>query len=116
MNKPKHFNIGHPFYNPVDLVALNIPYYPVHIKKPMDLGTIGSKLKGGQYETAQAFESDIRLMFRNCYKLSVSRGDSVLGKQFESVFDEKWARMKQWLQETEREAQQKEVKSNEVVE
>lgn len=29
-----------PFNQPVDPIALNIPDYPLKIKKPMDLGTI----------------------------------------------------------------------------
>lgn len=98
MNKPKYQGIGYPFYNPVDPVALNIPHYHKIIKKPMDLGTIGSKLKGGQYENAKEFEGDIRLMFQNCYKFNPPN-DPVngMGHQFEGVFDEKWAEKRHWL-------------------
>lgn len=98
MNKPKYQGIGYPFYNPVDPVALNIPHYHKLIKKPMDLGTVGSKLKGGQYENAKEFEMDIRLMFQNCYKFNPSN-DPVngMGHQFEGVFDEKWIEKQHWL-------------------
>ena len=100
MNKPKYQGIGYPFYNPVDPVALNIPHYHKVIKKPMDLGTISSKLKGGQYENAKEFEADTRLMFQNCYKFNPPN-DPVngMGKQFEGVFDEKWAEKRQWLED-----------------
>lgn len=98
MNKPKYQVIGYPFYNPVDPVALNIPHYHKLIKKPMDLGTVGSKLKGGQYENAKEFEMDIRLMFQNCYKFNPPN-DPVngMGHQFEGVFNEKWSEKRHWL-------------------
>lgn len=98
MNKPKYQVIGYPFYNPVDPVALNIPHYHKLIKRPMDLGTISSKLKGGQYENAKEFEGDIRLMFQNCYKFNPAN-DPVngMGHQFEGVFDEKWSEKRHWL-------------------
>ena len=98
MMKPKYQGIGWPFYAPVDPVALNIPHYHKLIKKPMDLSTIENKLKQGQYENAKEFESDMRLVFSNCYRFNPST-DLVhgLGKQFEGVFDEKWAEKKQWI-------------------
>lgn len=98
LNKPKYQPIGYPFYKPVDPVALNIPHYHKVIKKPMDLGTVSSKLKSGQYENAKEFESDVRLMFQNCYRFNPST-DPVhgMGKQFESVFDDKWAERRQWI-------------------
>ena len=96
--KPKYQGLGYPFYAPVDPVALNIPHYHKLIKKPMDLSTVESKLKQGEYENAKEFEADIRLMFANCYRFNPST-DLVhsLGKQFEGIFDEKWAERKQWI-------------------
>ncbi len=98
LNKPKYQPIGYPFYKPVDPVALNIPHYHKIIKAPMDLGTVGSKLKSGQYENAKEFESDVRLMFQNCYRFNPSTDPvHAMGKQFEGVFDEKWAEKRQWI-------------------
>jgi len=98
LNKPKYQPIGYPFYKPVDPVALNIPHYHKIIKAPMDLGTIGSKIKSGQYENAKEFESDVRLMFQNCYKFNPSTDPvHAMGKQFEGVFDEKWQEKRQWI-------------------
>ena len=98
MRKPKFQSIGWPFHNPVDPVALNIPTYHKIIKKPMDLSTVESKLKGGQYENAKEFESDIRLMFQNCYKFNPA-GDNVhtMGKAFEGVFEAEWQHKKEWI-------------------
>ncbi|KAI9839566.1 MAG: hypothetical protein M1819_002192 [Sarea resinae] len=100
MNKPKYQQVGWPFYNPVDPVALNIPHYHKIIKKPMDLGTIGSKLKSGQYENAKEFEIDMRLMFQNCYKFNPP-ADQVhqMGKEFEHAFDKKWETKKEWIED-----------------
>ena len=98
LNKPKYQPIGYPFYKPVDPVALNIPHYHKVIKAPMDLGTVGSKLKSGQYENAKEFEGDVRLMFLNCYRFNPSTDPvHAMGKQFEGVFDEKWAEKRQWI-------------------
>ena len=100
MKKPRYSTIGFAFHNPVDPVALNIPTYHAIIKKPMDLGTIEKKLKEGQYENAKEFEADIRLMFANCYKFN-PEADAVysMGKQYEGVFDHKWAEKRQWIEE-----------------
>ena len=51
----------------MDTVALNIPNYNEIVKQPMDLGTIQSKLANNEYENADDFEKDVRLVFKNCY-------------------------------------------------
>ncbi|RCI03150.1 hypothetical protein CU098_000195, partial [Rhizopus stolonifer] len=63
MKKPEALG----FLEPVDPVALCVPHYPMIIKKPMDLGTMMKKLNSGQYKTVKEFESDMRLIFTNCY-------------------------------------------------
>ncbi|KAJ5123666.1 hypothetical protein N7448_009763 [Penicillium atrosanguineum] len=102
LHKPKYQLIAWAFYQPVDPVALNIPTYHSVIKKPMDLSTIQSKLKTGQYENAKEFESDIRLMFKNCYRFNIE-GDPTYaaGQSLEQVFDEKWAQMAEYLEKHE---------------
>lgn len=99
LHKPKYYNFAAPFYYPVDPVALNIPSYHNIIKKPMDLSTIQSKLRTGQYENAKEFEFDIRLMFKNCYKFNIV-GDPtyVAGQQLEDLFDRKWAQKGRYLE------------------
>ena len=96
----RYAHISYPFLSPVDPVALNIPHYHKVIKKPMDLSTIEKSLVGGQYENAKEFESDVRLMFSNCYKFNPAT-DAVhgMGKQYEHEFDNMWARKKQWIDE-----------------
>lgn len=98
LHKPKHSFIAYAFYSPVDPVALNIPTYHSVIKKPMDLSTIQSKLKTGQYENAEEFESDMRLMFKNCYRFNLDGDPTYLaGKSLEAVFDDKWKQMGDYL-------------------
>ncbi|MCJ1472094.1 hypothetical protein MMC13_000741 [Lambiella insularis] len=99
MKKTKYSGCGYPFYNPVDPVALNIPTYHKVIKKPMDLSTIESKLKGSQYENAREFADDMRLMFENCFKFN-PEGDNVnaMGKEFQKVFEDEWAKKRSWIE------------------
>jgi hypothetical protein len=53
------------FHVPVDPVALGIPNYFDIIKTPMDLGTVRKKLDLGEYEGAEDFAVDVRLVFSN---------------------------------------------------
>lgn len=98
MKKPKHAAFASAFYVPVDPVALNIPNYFTTIKNPMDLSTITKKLQSGAYQKFKDFESDVQLIFSNCYKFNPP-GNPVreMGKQLEAVFNEKWAAKQQWL-------------------
>ncbi|KAJ5533100.1 hypothetical protein N7494_009652 [Penicillium frequentans] len=121
LHKPKYQLIAIAFYYPVDPVALNIPTYHNVIKKPMDLMTIQSKLKTGQYENAKEFEQDIRLMFKNCWRFNL-KGDPtyVAGESLSEVFDKKWKELPAYLEKHEphheQEADSDEEESDEDVE
>lgn len=99
LHKAKHFNYASPFYYPVDPVALNIPTYHSIIKKPMDLSTMQSKLKTGQYENSKEFEIDMRQMFKNCFKFNIP-GDPtyVAGQTLQGVFNNKWETKARYLE------------------
>ncbi|OQE43634.1 hypothetical protein PENCOP_c003G05908 [Penicillium coprophilum] len=99
LHKQKHYSWVMPFYYPVDPVALNIPTYHSVIKKPMDLSTVQSKLKAGQYENAKEFENDVRLIFKNCYRFNIP-GDPtfVCGQRAEEIFNAKWAQKSDYLE------------------
>lgn len=67
-----------PFLRPVDPLVLNIPHYPVVIKRPMDFSTIETKLQHSnpsktpeplqpRYRTTDDFVADVRQVFENCY-------------------------------------------------
>ncbi|RDX56080.1 Bromodomain-containing protein [Lentinus brumalis] len=91
LHQKQHYNIAHPFYEPVDHVKLQIPEYPKIIKKPMDLATMKKKLDAGEYYTAEKFRDDFRLMIKNC--LTFNPPGNVVheaGKSLQMLFDEKW--------------------------
>ncbi|CAG8463072.1 7211_t:CDS:2 [Funneliformis mosseae] len=92
LKKKTHWPYAYPFYEPVDAEKLGVPDYYKVIKQPMDLTTINSKLENDQYASADEFEEDIRLMFRNCYTYN-GVGSEVynMGKTLENVFNKKWA-------------------------
>lgn len=98
MKKSKHAQYSNAFMIPVDPISMNIPNYFQVIKHPMDISNIEKKLKGGEYQNAKGFESDMRLMFANCFKFNPP-GNLVhqWGKQYEAVFNEVWATKSRWL-------------------
>ncbi|KAI9013996.1 Bromodomain-containing protein [Phycomyces nitens] len=114
LKKSKYRDINFPFIAPVDIVALNIPDYPTIVKNPIDLSTIENKLAEGFYDSPEAFEADIRLMFSNCYlynppAIPVHR----MGRELEKVFDEKWKQKPAPVQEEETFDEFEEVESDE---
>ncbi len=98
LSKPKYNHVSWPFMNPVDPVALNIPTYHSIIKKPMDFGTMKTKLDHGEYENAKEFEADARQVFQNCYRFN-PQSDPInhTGHQFEAVFDGEWTKKRDWI-------------------
>lgn len=94
----KHWAFAQFFYTPVDPVALNIPTYFQIIKKPMDLGTIMTKLENNAYEKASEFKEDVQLIFKNCYKFN-PEGEFVhdCGRKLEEVFNKKWETKDSWI-------------------
>lgn len=98
--KKEHQEYAWPFYDPVDPVALNIPSYHKVIKKPMDLGTVQSNLKNGQYSSGKEFKTDTELIFQNCFKFNPPT-DTVhqLGKKLNSIFQDLWAQKDEWIRE-----------------
>ncbi|CAK9435289.1 uncharacterized protein LODBEIA_P57460 [Lodderomyces beijingensis] len=91
LTSKKHYNYNFPFLAPVDAVSLNIPNYHQVVKEPMDLGTIQSKLTNNQYDSADDFERDVRLVFKNCYAFNPEGTEvNMMGHRLEAVFDKKW--------------------------
>lgn len=91
MLKKKHSNINIPFLQPVDPIALGVPDYYTVITNPMDLSTLKKKLETGEYENADQFESDCRLIFSNCYIYNHPDSEVYkMGQKLEEVFNNKW--------------------------
>ncbi|KAL2061606.1 hypothetical protein VTL71DRAFT_6983 [Oculimacula yallundae] len=79
------------FKHPVDPVLDNVPTYLDVIKQPMDLTTIKGKMERGEYSTAEEFEADVRLIFKNCYEFW--REEDPIYTQclnLEKYFDQQW--------------------------
>lgn len=95
--KAKHYENNHWFLKPVDAVALQIPTYHKVIKKPMDLGTMQTKLNLGEYLSAKDFENDFTLIVKNCRKFNIM-GDVVdAANRLENLFRQKWAEKDSWI-------------------
>lgn len=83
------------FLQPVDEDLDRAPNYYKIIKEPMDLGTVKTKLDRGLYSSFEDFESDIRLIFHNCF-LYNRPGTYVYneGQALEAIFDEELANLR----------------------
>ncbi|RDX51973.1 hypothetical protein OH76DRAFT_1400878 [Lentinus brumalis] len=79
------------FRQPVDPVRDKAPHYFDIIKSPMDLATMGAKLKQGQYKDRFEFESDFKHMINNAktYNMqgSLAHNDTLA---LDSYFDKIW--------------------------
>ncbi|GKT66090.1 bromodomain-containing factor 1 [Colletotrichum tofieldiae] len=95
---PKNAHCNFAFLAPVDPVALAIPTYFTIIKRPMDLGTIMTKLKNYDYQSIKEFQTDIKQVFKNCYKFN-QPGQPVYeqGQQLELIFRNLWSKKEQWI-------------------
>ncbi|WOH10974.1 hypothetical protein DCAR_0830451 [Daucus carota subsp. sativus] len=92
--KHKH---GWVFNKPVDVVALRLSDYYEVVKRPMDLGTIKSKLGRRGYRSPHDFAKDVRLTFENAMLYNRKGEDvyvmaSVLSELFGKLFDPAYER------------------------
>lgn len=82
---------GWVFNQPVDPVALNIPDYFSIISKPMDLGTIKSKLEKNMYLATEEFAADVRLTFANAMLYNPpSNNVHQMAKKLNDLFNTRW--------------------------
>ncbi|SCV04738.1 LANO_0G12046g1_1 [Lachancea nothofagi CBS 11611] len=87
----KFSSFNYPFLEPVDPVALNCPTYFDYVKEPMDLGTVLRKLSNWEYENADQVESEVRLVFKNCYAFNPDGTIvNMMGHRLEDVFSARW--------------------------
>lgn len=79
------------FKEPVDPIKLHIPDYFSVISKPMDLGTIQSKLGKKIYSKAEEFAADVRLTFDNAMLYNPPSNDvHHIAKELKSIFERRW--------------------------
>ncbi|XP_055036051.2 bromodomain-containing protein 3a isoform X2 [Misgurnus anguillicaudatus] len=94
MLSKKHAAYAWPFYKPVDAEALELHDYHEIIKHPMDLSTVKKKMDSREYQDAQTFASDVRLMFSNCYKYNPPDHEVVaMARKLQDVFEMRFAKM-----------------------
>ncbi|XP_039525017.1 bromodomain-containing protein 3b isoform X5 [Pimephales promelas] len=94
MLSKKHAAYAWPFYKPVDAEALELHDYHEIIKQPMDLSSVKKKMDSREYQDAQSFAADIRLMFSNCYKYNPPDHEVVaMARKLQDVFEMKFAKM-----------------------
>ncbi|CEP61621.1 chromatin-binding protein BDF1 LALA0_S03e07030g [Lachancea lanzarotensis] len=87
----KYSSFNYPFLEPVDPVALNCPTYFDYVKQPMDLGSVSRKLSNWEYENVDQVESDVRLVFKNCYAFNPDGTIvNMMGHRLEEVFNTRW--------------------------
>ncbi|KAM9841887.1 bromodomain-containing protein 3-like isoform 2-T5 [Aulostomus maculatus] len=90
----KHSAYAWPFYYPVDVKALGLHDYHDIIKYPMDLGTVKKKMDRREYQDAQSFAADVRLIFSNCYKYNPPEHAVVnMARELQRVFEKRFATM-----------------------
>ncbi|KAL0692911.1 hypothetical protein Bca4012_060091 [Brassica carinata] len=83
------------FGEPVDPVKLNIPDYFSVISKPMDLGTISSKLLKNVYSSADEFAADVRLTFDNALRYNPPENFvHDVAKELLEIFEARWESFK----------------------
>ncbi|KAI4888743.1 hypothetical protein NFI96_010444 [Prochilodus magdalenae] len=94
MLSKKHAAYAWPFYKPVDAEALGLHDYHDIIKHPMDLSTVKKKMDSREYQDAQSFATDVRLMFSNCYKYNPPDHEVVaMARKLQDVFEMRFAKM-----------------------
>lgn len=89
---------GWVFNAPVNPIELNIPDYFNIITKPMDLGTIQSRLDKDFYSTPMEFAEDVRLTFANAMKYNPPSNDvHFMALTLKQLFESKWKSIEQKL-------------------
>lgn len=87
--------LGWIFSEPVDPVKLKIPDYFSVISKPMDLGTIKSKLLKNAYSNADEFAADVRLTFTNAMLYNPPENSvHKVAKELKEIFEVRWESLK----------------------
>eukprot|EP00760_Papus_ankaliazontas_P019278 PhM_4_TR17994/c0_g1_i1/m.23986 len=73
-------------------VSVHVPFYYRHVKHPMDLGTINTRLWHGTYRTVEEVLEDVKRVWDNCYDYNddgaaIARQAKQVQKWWESKVD-----------------------------
>lgn len=98
LKKLMSHKFGWVFNQPVDPIELNVPDYFNIITKPMDLGTVQSRLDNEFYSTPMEFAEDVRLTFANAMKYNPPGNDvHFMALSLKQMFESKWKTIEQKL-------------------
>ncbi|KAH9797559.1 Bromo domain-containing protein [Citrus sinensis] len=92
---------GWVFNRPVDPVKLDIPDYFSIISKPMDLGTVKTRLDRNLYSVSDEFVADVRLTFSNAMLYNPPENNvHKMAQELNNLFDIKWKSLEEkWSSE-----------------
>lgn len=94
MLSKKHASSARPFYSLTDAEALRLRDHHDGIRNFMDLSTIKKKMDGAEYQDAQSFAADVRLIFSNCYRCSPPHLEVVAqARKLQGMFEMWFAKM-----------------------
>ncbi|PON44637.1 Bromodomain containing protein [Parasponia andersonii] len=104
-----------PFLEPVDVKGLGLHDYYQVIEKPMDFGTIKTRMEakdGGGYNNVREIYADVRLVFKNAMKYNDEKDDvHVMAKTLLEKFEEKWLQLLPKVAEEEKRREEEEAKA-----
>ncbi|KAE8709233.1 Transcription factor GTE1 [Hibiscus syriacus] len=110
---------AHPFMHPVDVEGLGLHDYYEVVQKPMDFGTIKSKMEAKDctgYKNVRELYSDVRLVFKNAMKYNDERHDvHIMAKTLLEKFEEKWLQLLPKVAEEEKRLVEEEAKAEQDV-
>ncbi|CAF2095522.1 BnaA05g08990D [Brassica napus] len=99
-----------PFLEPVDVEGLGLDDYHKVIEKPMDLGTIRTKMEGSEYSNVREIYADVRLVFKNAMRYNEEKHDVyVMAESLLEKFEEKWLTIMPKLVEEEKKQAEEEA-------
>ncbi|PWY98186.1 Bromodomain-containing protein [Testicularia cyperi] len=88
--KPTHQNVAWVFY---DVPTMDYDWAPAYfqmIKKPISLRQIQTNVKTGKYADADEFNTDMELLFQNCYTFNPPDSDvHGMGRALQKVYEDK---------------------------
>uniref|UniRef100_A0A914UX03 Bromo domain-containing protein n=1 Tax=Plectus sambesii TaxID=2011161 RepID=A0A914UX03_9BILA len=89
LTKLKAHESAWPFAKPVD--AAEVPEYYGHIKFPIDLKTMGDRLKQRYYVHPHLFKADMRRMYHNCCQFNAEDTEYFkAGRALNEYFEQLW--------------------------
>ena len=91
--KPANQDVAWVFYELPDKSYDFAPAYYQMIKRPVSLMQIQRKMKAAGYVDADDFDSDMQLLFKNCFTFNPPGSDvAIMGEKLKRVYEEKMSK------------------------